>query len=465
MTYAEGLSEADAHAIAVDAYLYFYPLVTMDLTRKQFTNVEAGKEFGKGPMNTFANVPIYPPAEFRGVVRPNFDTLYSVAWLDMTEEPVVVSVPDTAGRYYLLPMLDMWSDVFASPGWRTTGTQAADFLVVPQRWKPEVAREKLIADHNLPAETQIISAPTSYVWIIGRTKTDGPKDYDAVRKIQAGFKVRPVSLWGKPPETPKAKIDSSVDMKTPPKLQVDNMPADKYFTYAAELLKTAPPHVTDVPIIVQLKRMGLVAGESLDFAKLDPAAKKGFEAAPNEAQALMKWKIPTLTRVANYWSMNTDTMGVYGNYYLKRAMVTQIGLGANLPADAVYPLNLGDESGRPLDGASKYMIHFDKGATPPVSAFWSITLYDSDGFQVANSLDRFAVSSWMPFATNTDGSLDLYFQNESPGKDKEANWLPAPKGPFNLCMRLYAPKSDVLTGKWNPPPVVKTEGSDNMQAQ
>jgi hypothetical protein len=155
--------------------------------------------------------------------------------------------------------------------------------------------------------------------------------------------------------------------------------------------------------------------------------------------------------------MNTDTMGVYGNYYLKRALVAQLGLGANLPEDAIYPLNLADDTGKPLDGASNYTIHFDKGDIPPVEAFWSITLYDSDGFQVANSLNRFAVSSWMPFHTNPDGSLDLYFQNESPGADKEANWLPAPKGPFNLTMRLYAPKSAALTGKWNPPPVTKVQ--------
>ena len=169
--------------------------------------------------------------------------------------------------------------------------------------------------------------------------------------------------------------------------------------------------------------------------------------------------------VVNYWSMNTDTMGVYGNYYLKRAMIAQLGLGANLPEDAIYPLNLADETGKPLDGASKYTIHFDKGATPPVNAFWSVTLYDSDGFQVANSLNRFAVSSWMPFKYNPDGSLDLYFQNESPGANKEANWLPAPKGPFNLTMRLYAPKSEALTGKWNPPPITKIEGTSNLMAQ
>jgi hypothetical protein len=179
----------------------------------------------------------------------------------------------------------------------------------------------------------------------------------------------------------------------------------------------------------------------------------------------MKWKLATLARVANGWSMNTDTMGVYGNYYLKRAIITQYGLGANLPEDAIYPANLADDTGKPLDGANNYTIHFDKGATPPANAFWSITLYDDAGFQVANSLNRFAVSSWMPFKFNPDGSLDLYFQNESPGTDREANWLPAPKGPFTLTMRLYAPKSEALTGKWNPPPVVKAAVVTSLPAQ
>jgi hypothetical protein len=210
-------------------------------------------------------------------------------------------------------------------------------------------------------------------------------------------------------------------------------------------------------MIAQLKRIGFEVGKSFDLDKVDPAVQKGLASAPEDAQKLMAWKVRTLARIANGWSMNTDTMGVYGNYYLKRAIVTQLGLGANLPGDAIYPLNLADDTGKSLDGASNYTIHFDKSQIPPVDAFWSITLYDPAGFQVANPLDRFAVSSWMPFKTNPDGSLDLYFQNESPGADKEANWLPAPKGPFNLTMRLYAPKSDALTGKWNPPPVVKAQ--------
>jgi hypothetical protein len=293
------------------------------------------------------------------------------------------------------------------------------------------------------------------LWIIGRTKTDGPADYDAVHKIQAGYKVTPLSLWGKAPEPLTVKIDPSVDMKTPPKIQVDTMPAGQYFTYAAELLKLHPPHDTDQPIIAQMKRIGIEPGKSIDFEKLAPAVKKALESAPSDARELMDWKLATLARVVNGWSMNTDTMGVYGNYYLKRAIVSQIGLGANLPEDAIYPLNLADDTGKPLDGANKYTVHFDKEATPPVNAFWSITLYDPEGFQVANGLNRFTVASWMPFKTNANGSLDLYFQSGSPGKDKEANWLPSPKGAFNLTMRLYGPKSDALTGKWSPAAVKK----------
>jgi hypothetical protein len=450
----EPISPEAAHAIAVDAYLYFYPLVTVDITRKQSVNVEPGKEFGKGPMNMFVSVPAFPPADLKVVVRINFDTLYSIAWLDLTKEPQIVSVPDSHGRFYLLPMLDMWSDVFASPGSRTTGTQTGNFLVTPPGWVGTV-----------PKGFSQIAAPTPYVWIIGRTRTDGPDDYAAVHEFQAGLKVTALSRWGKTAEPVTVTIDPTVDMKTPPKVQADTMPADKFFTYAAELLKLHPPHITDQPIIAQMKRIGIEPGKSFNFNKLDPAVQQALMSAPVDARKLMAWKVPTLARVVNGWSINTDTMGVYGNYYLKRAIITQIGLGANLPEDAIYPSNLFDDTGKPLDGANKYTVHFDKGATPPVNAFWSITLYDADGFQVPKALNRFAVSSWMPFKTNSDGSLDLYFQNESPGPDKEPNWLPAPKGPFNLTMRLYGPKPEALTGKWNPPPVMKAQALPAIGAQ
>ncbi|WP_237050204.1 DUF1254 domain-containing protein [Microvirga ossetica] len=463
MTNAYAITEQEAQDIAIDAYVYFYPIISLDVTRKQFTNLEPGKVPGRGPMNMFNNVPTYPPGDDKGVVRYNFDTLYSSAFLDLSKEPMVVSVPDTGGRYYLLPMLDMWTDVFASPGWRTTGTQAGEYLIAPATWRPDL-RERF-DEFRLPAGTQRIDAPTPIVWIIGRTKTDGPADYDAVHKIQAGYKVTPLSEWGKTPRAPEVKIDPSIDMRTPPKVQVDTMPPLKYFAYAADLLKLAGPHLTDEPILARMKRIGIEAGKSFDVDKIDPVVRKALEAAPESARNLMEWKVRTLARVANGWSMNTDTMGVYGNYYLKRAIVSQLGLGANLPEDAIYPMNLADETGRPLDGASKYTIHFEKGQIPPAAAFWSLTLYDSDGFQVPNSLNRFALSSWMPLKHNGDGSLDLYLQNESPGQNKEANWLPAPKGPFNVMLRLYAPRSDALTGKWNPPPVTKLETTSSITAQ
>jgi hypothetical protein len=442
------ITAEEAHAIGVDAYLYFYPLVTMDVTRRQLTNVAPGQSEIGGPMNMFANVQAFPSADMRAVVRPNFDTLYSSGWLDLTKGPVIVSVPDTNGRYYLLPMLDMWSDVFASPGSRTTGTQAAQFAIVPRGWKEPV-----------PAEFTRIFAPTPYVWIIGRTKTDGPADYDAVHKIQAGFNITPLSEWGKAPTPIEVTVDPNVDMKTPPKLQVDAMSAARYFAYAAEVLKLQPTHLTDQPIIAQMKRIGIEPGKSFDIGSLDPAVQKALESAPEDAKKLMAWKVENLARMANGWQMNTDTMGVYGNYYLKRAVVARVGLGANLPEDAIYPFNIADDTGKPLDGANKYAIHFDQASLPPVNAFWSITLYDPDGFQVPNALNRFAVSSWMPFTLNSDGSLDLYIQSENPGDEKQANWLPAPKGPFNLTMRLYAPKMEALTGKWNPPPIKRADSA------
>jgi hypothetical protein len=451
---AEPINEQEAHAIGVDAYLYFYPLVTMDLTRRQLTNVGPGATVMQAPPNAFANIPAYPTAEMKTVVRPNFDTLYSSAWLDLTKEPVIVSVPDTHGRYYLLPIVDMWTDVFASPGWRTTGTDAGDFLIAPPGWTG-----------NVPQGVTRIVAPTPHVWIIGRIKTDGPSDYDAVHKLQAGLKITPLSQPGKQPAPPVVAFDPSVDMSTPPKLQVEAMPAAKYFGYAAEIVKLQPPHLTDQPIIARMKRIGFEPGKSSDLAMVDPVVRKALETAPQDALAPMTWKLPTLARVVNGWSMNTDTMGVYGNYYLKRAIIAQYGLGANLPEDAIYPANVGDAAGQPLNGVNDYSIHFDKGATPPAEAFWSITLYDAQGYQVANSLNRFALSSWMPWKYNPDGSLDLFFQNKSPGSEKDANWLPAPTGPFNLTMRLYAPKSEALTGKWNPPPITRGEGATNVLPQ
>ncbi len=439
---AEPTSEQEAYEIGLEAYTYFHPLVLMDTTRRQAVNVAPGKEIGRGPMNAFTSVPIFPPAEFRDVVRPNFDTLYSIAWLDLTKEPMVVSAPDTQGRYYMLPMLDMWSDVFACPGKRTTGTGPGRFAVVPPGWQG-----------TLPAGVQRIDAPTAFVWIIGRTQTNGPRDYDAVHAVQAGYTVTPLSQLGKPAQPVPAPIDPTVDMKTPPMKQVDAMPAGKYFAYAAELMKANPPHVTDQPIVARMRRIGIEAGSSFDFEKADPVVKRALERAAPDALKAIQAKVPTIARVVNGWQMNTDTMGVYGNYYLKRAIVAMVGLGANLPEDAVYPMCLVDAEGKPLTGAARYVIHFAKDEIPPAKAFWSVTLYDKEGFPTANALKRNAIGDRDALKFNADGSLDLYVQHESPGAEKESNWLPAPADDFTLTMRVYAPRVEALDGRWAPPAV------------
>ncbi|WP_454610347.1 DUF1254 domain-containing protein [Labrenzia sp. MBR-25] len=457
---AQDLTQAEANEIAVEAYLYLYPLITMDLTRRQLISIEPGPGSMGGYENWFRNISAYPTADEKSVVRPNFDTLYSSTFLDLTKEPMIVSAPDTKGRYYLLPMLDMWTDVFASPGSRTTGTKAGTFLVTGPGWEPENGKElgdDFAKQFGLPEETQLIASPTNHVWIIGRTKTDGPSDYEAVHEIQAGYKVTPLSKWGQELPEPVFSPDPTVDTKTPPKKQVDTMAGKDYFTYGAELLKVEPPHITDQPILSRMARLGFREGESFDFEAASPLVQSALKDAPVTAQKLMAWKSPRIANFANQWSMDVDTVGVYGTYYLKRALMAQLGLGANLPADAVYPIAMTDGDGNPLTGTNDYVLHFDAGDLPPVNAFWSVTIYDNDGYQVANSLNRFALSSWMPMQKNPDGSLDLYFQHESPGKDKEANWLPAPDGPFNVTMRLYAPKPQVLIGKWAPPAINKAE--------
>ncbi len=432
----------EAYVIAREAYSFFYPLISMDITRKQCINVEAGTKPGFGPMNQFSHMRAYPEADFKVVVRPNFDTLYTVAWLDLTEEPVVVSTPDTADRYYLLPMLDMYTNVFASPGWRTSGTSATNYVVAPASYKGQ-----------LPENTELITAPTAYVWVIGRIQTNGPADYAAVHKVQDGFTVTPLSQWGKETAAVTAKLDSTVDMKTPPLEQVNAMDAATYFAYAAKLMKLHAPQVTDWSMLARLQRIGFTSENGFDLSQLDTEIKAALDRGTKDELQTMVKLLPSLGRPVNGWSMNTDTMGVYGNYYLKRAIVSMVGLGANQPEDAVYPINFNDADAKPVDGSNKYILHFSKEELPPVNAFWSVTMYDKDGFQAANSLNRFAISSWMPLKYNGDGSLDLYLQNENPGADKEANWLPAPKCQLGITMRLYAPKTSVLTGEWNPPAI------------
>lgn len=429
----------DAHRVGLEAYTYLYPLVTMEVTRRHMTNAPPGAVPGRGPMNTFVHVRAFPTADFRIVVRPNFDTLYSSAWLDLSDGPLVVSAPDTGGRYYLLPMYDMWTDAFASPGWRTTGTAEAHWAVVPPGWAGD-----------LPAGVRAIHAPTPTVWIIGRTQTNGPADYDAVHAVQDGFRITPLATWPDPAEPAPFVPDPTVDDALEPLHEVNAMSASDFFTLACDLLATHPPPPTDFAVLERIRHIGIVPGEPF---RADEATLAALAPVPGEALARFATLLPSMGRMVDGWSLNTDTMGVYGNHYLKRAIVTMVGLGANQAEDAVYPIQVAASDGAHADGSKRYVLHFPADRLPPVDAFWSVTMYDDEGFQIANPIDRFAIGDRDPLTYNADGSLDIAVQHDSPGAERESNWLPAPAGGFSLCMRLYAPRPEALDGGWTPPPL------------
>jgi hypothetical protein len=380
-------------------------------------------------------------------VRANVDTLYSSAFLDLSSEPLVLSVPDTGGRYYLLPLLDAWTNVFATPGARTTGTKAGDFAITGPNWTGA-----------LPAGMREIKSPTNTVWILGRTQTNGPEDYPAVHTVQAGFKLVPLSLFGKPYAAPDGLVDPNADMKTPPVEQLQKMTGVEFLTTLARLLKSNPPPAADQPILAKLATIGVIPGQDFDPSRLDPAIAKGLEGVVSSAIATLQKEAKQMGTDVNGWRIPKMDIGAFGTDYDTRAFIALIAFGANLPADSLYPTSFVDAEGKPLNGANRYTLHFDAGLTPPVNAFWSVTMYDPQSFFVDNPINRYAISSWMPLHHNGDGSLDICIQHDSPGADKEANWLPAPDSGFNITLRMYWPKDEtpsIIDGSWKPPAVKK----------
>ena len=433
---------SDLRTLSREAYVYLYPLVLMDISRLQQTSPAAGERPGFGPPNRFHHFREFPRADFRAVVRPNFDTLYSSAWLDLNAGPVRLHAPDTGDRYYMLPALDMWTDVFANPGKRTTGTGAADFVVAG----PGYAGPP-------PAGVPVIAAPTPYLWVIGRTQTNGPGDYPAVHAVQDGYAI--TSLADAPAVAGARVTDPGLDTSTEPLRLINGMTAIEFFGYAARALKVNPPHATDFSVLTRIARLGLVPGRHFDAGRFDAGQRAEIEGGAAAAKEALGAAMPGLGTRVNGWAMLTEMMGVYGNDYFRRAVIALAGLGANPAEDAIYPVLVADADGSPPSGGQDYVLHFDADELPPAAAFWSVTMYDAEGYQAPNELDRFAIGDRDPLVYNRDGSLDLYLQHVNPGPERQANWLPAPIGPLGITMRLYAPKQEALDGRWSPPPVRK----------
>ncbi|WP_276131841.1 DUF1254 domain-containing protein [Polluticoccus soli] len=445
-TTTDGASDYATIQTAKEAYEFGFPLVVMHVTKQVMTNVERPISEGRllAPVNQLVNANTFPNDKFRDVVRPNNDTYYSMAWLDLEQDPMVLQLPNTGDRYYLFPMLDAWTNVFFSPGKRTTGTETQTYLISGPKWTGTV-----------PASLKQVKAPTNIVWLVGRTQVNSEQDgATVVKKIQDGYKLTPLSAYGKPYTPPTGTVDKTIPQKSPNDI-VTGMSIADYFNLLNQLMINNPPAPADAEMMKKLAPLGIAPGATFDLAKFSQAEQDSMSTIPSWAKADLHKNALGNAKAVNGWSVNYG-LGSYGMAYKQRGGVAFGGLGANLDADAMYPSSFTDADGQEYDGSKhNYVLHFDGGKQPPVNAFWSLTMYSPEGFLVTNSISRFAIGDRNPLKKNADGSVDIYIQKDDPGKDKQNNWLPAPNGPFNLLLRMYWPKEEVLNKHWSPPAVKK----------
>lgn len=424
-----GAAQKDVVELAKDAYIFGYPLVMMGVTQEVWLTHHS--------LNQLDHLREFPDYTFREVTRPNADTLYILSWMDLGNEPLILSVPESS-RYYLMQFMDAWTNTFAVPGTRTTGNKAGNFAIIGPRWKGA-----------LPSGVTSFRSPTNMVWLLGRIQTNTASDYTTVRTLQDEFRLTPLSVWGKLANlsSPVRKSDSA---RRIPVAEMENMDAAKFFTCMHQRLQHNSPAPADAQLVRRLETVGIGLGKKFDFTRLPSETREAFEKGVADAKRTISG--PVAARTVNGWRIAYD-LGNYGVNYLLRAQVARVGVGANLPEDALYPRAIADAEGRPLEGRRRYVVHFDKSQLPPVHAFWSLTMYDSRGFFCENAIGRYALGDRDKLRYNADGSLDLYIQHQRPGAGDASNWLPAPSEAFSMSLRLYWPRQQALDGTWTPPPI------------
>lgn len=428
-----------ANRLATNAYIYGLPAVLMDVTRQGF--VDAGV-----PMNVMVHLEEIPTAGFTAVVRPNTDTLYSSAWLDLEHEPVVLEVPAIAPseRFYMFALLDIWTNAFASPGSRTNlGAEKKYMIVGPDYAGGDVAG------------LETITAPTNVVWIIGRTEVRGQEDVPNVIAIQQDYKLSTLSQFqsGDYPEIDLPDY-SALSGDVGPAEFVEQMSPEDYYSRLIQIMRDNAPPEQDSDMLDDLAELGVNHEFQFDFQSLSDNRKSALESSSDYARTVLDMALSLNNRNGSWGPPASIPLGDYGTSYTIRAAVAEIGLGANLNVDARYVNTSVDSSGEELEGSNSYTIHFDADEIPPVNAFWSMTLYGSDGYLVDNPSNKYTVGSNTDLYYNADGSLDIFVQPTPPMT--VANWLPTPTtGAFELTMRMYWPEEPVLTGEWEAPPVTR----------
>jgi hypothetical protein len=418
-----------AFAAGVSAYLYGVSPVSVGLTVARF------------PANHMISIAKLVDPTVKTVVVPNHDTTYTVAHLDLSQGPLVIDVPDTAGRYYVLQLLDAYSNTFRYIGRRATGTRAGSFALVP----PGFAG-------GLPAGVTRIESPTPLVWLLGRTLVRDEAEIPAVTPLLAGYRVTPLADWAA--GTRRAAI---VLPTFPPEQTSISLPRGlAFFDSLGAFLHENPPPALDRCALRAFGAMG-IGPDRTPSTEATGAVRTGLEAAPRVGARLLSAAVRRANaysrRRNNGWLVPEGYIGAYGRNYLGRAVVTRLALGANTRAETVYPAAFTDSGGRRLSGRRRYALRFERGELPPVGGFWSVTMYDGD-YLYPNPLGRYAIGDRTGgLRRGRDGSLTLFIQHHQPGGSARSNWLPAPRGRFRLLMRLYQPRRSALTGDWRPPPI------------
>lgn len=434
--------EEAAYLLGMESYVYGFPLVMMDATNAVLTATSKSEEY-KAPINQFLRMRTFVSPDWKDVVRISVNSVWSGGVFDLENGPLVISYPEIKDRYFVVQLMNNWTDDFGSIGTRTGNTGGGSFLIAGPKW-----------DGTLPANVKdVYRCATRYGWILVQMAANSPADFPAIHALQDKLQITPLGSWGSPYTPPEnVPVNHEVDLTLTPYDEVRLMTGVAFFKRLVVLLKDNPPYPADGSALDKLRKLGIEPGKELDVGSLDPGIAKGLNRVP--AQVWLKFQQgPYESPNVNGW-LNILNIGRYGTDYDTRALVAWFGLGALTSDDCVYPSAFIDSDGNSFDGAGKYVLHFGKDEIlPSDSGTWSVSPY-RENFYVRNSINRYGILSGMPLKYNADGSLDIYIQAKSPGADKEANWLPCPPSdPFNLTIRVYQPKKPLLDGSYKIPPV------------
>lgn len=438
-------SPSELREIARDAYIWGFPMVDSYRIQHSYFVDQANPEY-KGAWNVLHNVArVFTPQD-KAIQTPNSDTPYSFLGADLRAEPLVISVPAIRDRYYSLQFIDMYTHNFAYVGSRATGSDAGNYLLAGPHWQGTVPE----------GIKSVIRSETDLAFVLYRTQLFGDSDLENVRKIQAQYTVQPLSTF----TGTAAPSSSPVQFMEPLSAEAQKTSVE-FFGILNFLLQFAPTHPSETALMERFARAGIGAGRRFDGAALSPEQRQAVEAGMADAwNAFAQFKAEQIDTGRKSSADGFGTREFLDNDYQGRMSSAVLGIYGNSKEEANYPAYFTDSEGRPLDGASsRYTVRFAAGQLPPVNSFWSLTMYELPGSLLTeNPIKRYLINSPMErdLVRDADGGVTLYIQHESPGRSRQANWLPAPKGPFFMVLREYWPKPEALDGRWKAPPAVRT---------